>query len=67
MPAARAQEPRRTIGVLGSASSGAIPGMEPAFIQGLKATGFAEGKNIDIEFRFADGHYDRLPSLQLNW
>jgi hypothetical protein len=37
---ALAQEPRRVIGVLGSASSGAFPGAEAAFIQGLKNTAF---------------------------
>jgi putative tryptophan/tyrosine transport system substrate-binding protein len=65
MSAARAQEPQRVIGVLGAftGSSGAIPGALAAFYQGLKETGFAEGKNISIEFRWADGHYDRLPSL----
>jgi ABC-type uncharacterized transport system substrate-binding protein len=60
---ARAQEPRRVIGVLGSAASGAFPGAEAAFIQGLKDTGFIEGKNISIEWRWAEGQYDRLPSL----
>jgi putative ABC transport system substrate-binding protein len=35
----------------------------PFLYQGLKATGFFEGKNISVEFRLADGHYDRLPSL----
>ena len=60
---ARAQEPRRVIGVLGSASYGAIPGGAAALIQGLKNTGFVEGRNISIEFRWADGHYDRLRSL----
>ena len=42
--AAQAQESRRLIGVLGSASYGAFPGAEIAFIRGLKATGFVEGK-----------------------
>jgi putative tryptophan/tyrosine transport system substrate-binding protein len=60
---ARAQEPRRTIGVLGSAFYGAFPGAEAAFIQGLKGSGFIEGKNINIEWRWAEGQYDRLPSL----
>ena len=35
----------------------------PAFFQGLKDAGFVEGRNISIEIRQADGHYDRLPSL----
>jgi len=61
--AASAQVPRRTIGVLGSASYGAFPGAEPAFIQGLRATGFLEGENISIEWRWAEGQYDRLSSL----
>src|ERR1700758_3650977 len=61
--AARAQEPQRVIGVLSSASYGAFPGSEAAFIQGLKAAGFLEGKNISIEWRWADGQYNRLSSL----
>jgi putative ABC transport system substrate-binding protein len=61
--AARAQEQRRVIGVLGSASYGDFPGAETAFIRGLKATGFIEGKNISIEWRWAGGQYDRLLSL----
>jgi putative ABC transport system substrate-binding protein len=61
--AARAQESQRLIGVLGSASYGAFPGAETAFIQGLKATGFFEGKNISIEWRWAEGQYNRLPLL----
>jgi hypothetical protein len=40
--AARAQEQRRLIGVLGSASYGAFPGAEAASIRGLKATGFSK-------------------------
>jgi len=39
------------------------PGPLAAFSQGLKEMGFVEGRNIGIEFRWADGHYDRLPSL----
>jgi putative ABC transport system substrate-binding protein len=62
---ARAQEPRRVIGVL---SGFGFPSMfsevaMPAFLQGLKDAGFVEGRNISIENRYADGHYDRLPSL----
>jgi putative tryptophan/tyrosine transport system substrate-binding protein len=60
--AARAQEPRHVIGFLSSFSE-VIPGSLAAFYQGLKETGFIEGKNISIESRSADAHYDRLPSL----
>jgi len=61
----RAQEPRRVIGVLsGFGSSGFFAEvLAPAFSQGLKDAGFLEGRNISIEMRQADGHYDRLPSL----
>jgi putative tryptophan/tyrosine transport system substrate-binding protein len=59
--AARAQE-SRVIGVLSSASYGAYPA-EASFIQGLKSAGFLEGKNISIEWRLAEGQYNRLPSL----
>jgi len=62
---ARAQEPRRVIGVLagsGFPSVWSVVAM-PAFFQGLKDAGFVEGRNINIEIRQADGHYDRLPSL----
>ncbi|HWX27709.1 MAG TPA: ABC transporter substrate-binding protein [Steroidobacteraceae bacterium] len=61
---ARAQEPRRVIGVLGSASAASnLPDVEAAFIQGLKDTDFIEGKNISIEWRWAEGQYNRLPAL----
>ena len=60
---ARAQEPRRVIGFLGSSSSDTFPGGLAAFVQGLKDTGFIEGNNISIEWRWAEGQYNRLPSL----
>jgi putative ABC transport system substrate-binding protein len=66
---ARAQEPRQVIGVL-SSLGGADPYARwfadvamPAFLQGLKDAGFVEGRNISIEIRLAEGHYERLPSL----
>ena len=59
---AYAQEPLNVIGFLSSFSD-VVPGSLAAFRQGLKETGFVEGKNLSIEFRSADAHYDRLPSL----
>jgi putative tryptophan/tyrosine transport system substrate-binding protein len=58
----RGQEPRHVIGHL-SGRSDVVPGALAAFHRGLKETGFVEGRNISIEFHWADGHYDRLPSL----
>jgi putative tryptophan/tyrosine transport system substrate-binding protein len=60
--AARGQEPRQVIGFLSGASD-ALPGILAAFYQGLKEKGFVERKNLSIEFRWAGGRYDRLPSL----
>jgi len=40
-----------------------MPGALAAFYQGLNETGFVVGKDINIEFRWADGAYDHLPSL----
>jgi putative ABC transport system substrate-binding protein len=60
---ARAQEPQRVIGFLGGGSSDTNPGGLAAFVQGLKDTGFIEGNNIIIEWRWAEGQYNRLPSL----
>jgi putative ABC transport system substrate-binding protein len=62
---ARAQERRQVIGVLsGWGSHGFFAEvLMPAFVQGLKDAGFVEGRNISVEIREADGHYDRLPSL----
>src|ERR1700683_1767799 len=63
---ARAQEPRRVIGVLTSFNAPGVLSSDgiPAFVKGLKDAGFVEGRNINIEIRqAANGHYDRLPSL----
>ena len=51
------------IGFLGSAPAAAWQGVLPSIRQGLSETGFTEGKNIVIEYRWADDHYDRLPAL----
>jgi putative ABC transport system substrate-binding protein len=61
---ARAQQP--TIPVIGFVSGGspdALGYLVSAFRQGLSDTGYVEGRNAAIEFRWAEGQYDRLPSL----
>jgi len=51
------------IGFLSSRSPGESGGLVAAFRQGLRETGFIEGQNLAIAFRWAEGHYDRLPAL----
>jgi putative ABC transport system substrate-binding protein len=63
-PTLRAQQKAMpVIGVLQTVgSSGASPNWS-AFLQGLSETGYVEGRNVAIEWRRAEGHYDRLPAL----
>jgi hypothetical protein len=61
---ARAQQPATpAIGFLSSRSSGESLGVVAAFREGLRETGFVEGRNLAIAFRWAEGHYERLPEL----
>jgi putative ABC transport system substrate-binding protein len=62
--AARAQQPGMpVVGFLNSASPDGYVPMVAAFRQGLKEVGYVEGQNTTIEYRWAEGHYDRLPAL----
>jgi len=62
--AARAQQPAKVprIGFLHYGSPGPSPEVD-AFRQGLRDLGYIEGKNINIEYRFASGRVERLPEL----
>jgi putative ABC transport system substrate-binding protein len=51
------------IGYLGSATPDAWAGRVQAFRKGLSESGFVEGRNVAIEFRWAENHYDRLQAL----
>src|SRR5262249_32272442 len=65
--AARAQQPAMpVVGVLGSGSSAAFTDLLAAFRQGLKETGYIEGQNVAIEFRWAEGQFGRLSGLAVD-
>jgi putative tryptophan/tyrosine transport system substrate-binding protein len=62
--AARAQQPAMpVVGFLNSVSPGQFGHFLDMFRRGLNETGFVEGRNVRIEYRWAEGHFDRLPAL----
>src|SRR5260370_1990707 len=62
--AVRAQQPTKAvIGYLSGRSPGNSSDFIAAFRQGLNEVGFAEGRSLTIEFRFAEGNFDQLPAL----
>src|SRR5262245_25526814 len=62
--AARAQQPAMpVIGFLDPRPPGTMEDYLRAFRQGLKDTGYVEGENVAIVYRFAEGQFDRLPGL----
>jgi putative ABC transport system substrate-binding protein len=62
--AAQAQSPAiPVVGYLSANSSSGDERPTSAFVKGLGETGYEDGKTVRIAYRWADGHYDRLPSL----
>jgi putative tryptophan/tyrosine transport system substrate-binding protein len=62
--AARAQQGKMpVIGILASVSPAPYAPFIAAIKEGLRQTGYVEGRNVAIEYRWAEGQYDRLPQL----
>jgi putative ABC transport system substrate-binding protein len=61
--AAGAQQPMPVIGFLHGASPEGYAPMVDGFRRGLAESGYVEGRNVTIEYRWAEGQYDRLPAL----
>ena len=63
LPAVRAQQAAPVIGLINGTSAEKYEPQVAAFRQGLKESGFVDGENVTIEYRWAEGDYSRLPSL----
>jgi putative ABC transport system substrate-binding protein len=63
LPARAQQSGMPTIGFLSSTSPGGYQNPLIAFRKGLAELGYSEGRNIVVEYRWAEGHFDRLPAL----
>jgi ABC-type uncharacterized transport system substrate-binding protein len=65
LPTTQAQQPAKIsrIGWLASGSPSGVAPLTDAFRQGLRQLGYVEGKNVVVEYRYAEGKFDRLPDL----
>jgi putative ABC transport system substrate-binding protein len=62
--AARAQQPAMpVVGLLGATTAQGFAAQLTAFRQGLSEAGFVDGRNVAIEYRWAEDQYDRLPAM----
>jgi putative ABC transport system substrate-binding protein len=59
----RAQQERPVIGFLSAVSEASVSPQVSAFRRGLSEAGFVEGQNVTIEYRWAEGQYERLPAM----
>ncbi len=65
--AARSQQPTKpVVGWLGPERADAVSQHVAAFHEGLSAAGFVEGKDVIVEYRWAEEHLDRVPALALD-
>src|SRR5262245_19506709 len=65
VPGGAQQKRLPVVGILNTGSPGPFSTAAPlmaAFRQGLSEAGYVEGQNLAIEYRWAEGHYDRLPA-----
>jgi putative ABC transport system substrate-binding protein len=66
-PLARAQQPAMpVVGVLSATSTevfSRVPGLRSGLHAGLKETGYVEGRNVAFAYRWAEGHFERFPTL----
>src|SRR5436190_16991980 len=64
---ARAQQQQQPVPLIGFLHGSALVGPYPVyvarFLDGLKEQGFEPGRNLALEYRWAEGHYDRVPAL----
>jgi putative tryptophan/tyrosine transport system substrate-binding protein len=63
LPPANAQKATPVIGFLGSTSPGPFAPLVAALRGGLSETGYVEGQNLAIQYRWAEEHHDQLPGL----
>src|SRR6185312_17002845 len=61
--AASAERKIPRIGFMGNSTAALEANLVDAFREGLRELGYEEGRNIEIEFRWANGSYDRFPAL----
>ena len=61
--AARGQQPLPIVGYINSGAPGPMAPLVSAFHEGLSQAGYVEGRNVTVEYRWSEGHSERLPEL----